>query len=446
MFSVIGYLCPIMETGSKKIFSLFQLLESVERMIEKTYANHYWIRADMIKLNRYQQQHCYPEFVEKKGDEIIADIRGIIWSSTFDAINERFQSVVGEPLKDGMKVVMLVKLNFTPKRGFSLLILDIDPTFTLGDMLVQKAKVIEKLTSEGIMHKNKLLATPILPRHIAIISVSSSKGYQDFINVLDNFSERYRPHCILYTAVLQGDKAVDSIMTAFQNIKKFHQLFDFVVLIRGGGSEVGLTCYDDYNLAAEIANFPIPVLTGIGHSTNETVAEMVAWKNLITPTETAYHIIDYFKHFEKEIHSLAKNISYFAENQLIQESEKIQQWAAKLKWRTEKLINIHRENIVNQQHNLQFCSELITVSKKNKLNFTILQFQKLPQLIFQKYRHQLEISILKIQLYDPKKTLQKGFSLTRKAGKTVSSVDNVKKGDVLITEVRDGFIESVVTS
>lgn len=433
-----------MNTDSKKIFSLFQLLESVERMVAQNYTKHYWIRAEMIKLNRYQEQHCYPEFVEKKNDVIIADIRGIIWSSTFNAINKRFQSVVGESLSDGMKVVLLAKLDFSPKRGFSINVLDIDPTFTLGDMMVNKKQVIEKLKKAELFQKNKLLPSPILPRRIAIISVESSKGYQDFNSILNNFSDRYQPLCILFTATLQGEKAVDSLINAFQKIKEKHYLFDLAIIIRGGGSEIGLTCYDDYRLSAEIANFPIPVLTGIGHSTNETVAEMIAWKNLITPTELAYHIIDYYKKFEKELFLLAEKTVSCSNYYIDRDEKKIEQCATKLKWQTTKLIKIHQEKIIKEQHHLKFCIELMISSNKNKLNFTQFQFQNLPYLILQKYSNQLEMIALKIKMSNPHQMTSKGFSITRKEGKVIRSVQEIKKGDVLITEINDGLIQSIV--
>lgn len=433
-----------MNEDSKKIFSLFQLLESVERMVAKTYSNSYWIRAEMIKLNRHQQYHCYPEFVEKKGDEIIADIRGIIWASTFNTINERFLSVVGEPLKDGMKVVMLVKLIFSPQRGLSLNVLDIDPTFTLGDMMIQKTQVLEKLKKEGLLNKNKLLPAPKLPRRIAIVSVNSSKGYQDFTNVLSGFSDRYRPMCVLFTAVLQGEKAVGSIVSALHQIKDNYQLFDFVVIIRGGGSEVGLTCYDHYELAAEIADFPIPILTGIGHSTNETVSETVAWKNLITPTETAYHIIQYFEKFEKELQEIFEKIAKLSLQNIGKRAEKMQQLAMRLKWNTEKQLNIHRRNIASLQNNLIFNIEKIFSIRKNKIDFISRKLKTFPELILQKNRHQLEINTLKIKMSNPNITLQKGFSITRKNGKAVSDIHDIKEGDILTTELKNGTIESVV--
>ncbi|MDD4848349.1 MAG: exodeoxyribonuclease VII large subunit [Bacteroidales bacterium] len=433
-----------MESEEKKIFSLYQLLESVERMVSKHYINQYWIRAEMIKLNRYQEQHCYPEFVEKKGNEIIADIRGIIWSSTFDTINQRFKTVVGEPLKDNMKVVMLVKLDYTPKRGLMLQILDIDPTFTLGDMMLEKSHVLAGLETEGLMRKNKQLPAFLLPRRIAIISVVSSKGYQDFNNVLSTFSEHYRPYCMLFTAALQGDKAVDSMINAFQTIKKNHQLFDVVIILRGGGSEVGLTCYDDYRLAAEIANFPIPVLTGIGHSSNETIAEMVAWKNLITPTDTAYHIINYFKTAEKEIQVLAQKTVTCALNYLNEKSNKVQQCTTSLQWKTQKQIKLNKVALENQQFRLNFCINLLISSQKNTLNLTAHQFQKLALYFLQKKEHQLEMTSLRITITNPQQLLRQGYSLTRKEGKIVQSIHDLHSGDRIITEIHDGQIESIV--
>lgn len=434
-----------MKSDTKKIFSLFQLLESVENMVSKTYSQYYWIRAEMIKLNHFQQQHCYPEFVEKKGDEIIAEIRGTIWSSTFLEINERFKSIVGEPLKDGMKVVMLVKLNFTPKRGLSINIVDIDPQYTLGDMMVQKTKTLEKLKKDGLINKNKLLPDPKLPKKIAIISVKSSKGYQDFNNVMAKYAQNYQPLCVLYTAILQGEKAVGSIQNALNQIKDKKDFFDFVLILRGGGNEVGLTCYDDYQLAAEIANFPIPILTGIGHSTNETVTEIVAWKNLITPTEAAYYIIRYFERFDKELQILFQKIADFSIKNIYHQFLQIKQTATFLKWSVKRQLNTHLKIVFSLQNKLNFSSERFLSSKENNLLQINHQLKTVPIQFLQKKRHQLEINALKTNLFNPKNTLVKGFSITRKNGNVVKSNHEVKTGDVIITYLNDGTIKSVVS-
>lgn len=433
-----------MNTESKKIFSLLQLLESVERMVSQNYSQHYWIRAEMIQLNHFQQQHCYPEFIEKKGDEIIAEIRGTIWANTFNEINERFKSIVGEPLKDGMKVVMLVKLNFTPKRGLSINVIDIDPQYTLGDMLIQKTKVLEKLKKEGLINKNKLLSAPKLPRKIAVISVKSSKGYQDFNNVITKYAHKYQPMCVLYTAILQGEKAVGSILYALSQIKEKQQFFDFVIILRGGGSEVGLTCYDDYQLSSEIAHFPIPVLTGIGHSTNETVTEIVSWKNLITPTETAYYIIEYFEKFDKELQFLFNKIADFSLKNIQNRFLQIKQTAIFLKWNVEKQLNSHRKSIFSLQNRLNFGSERILSSKENELSTISQKLKTIPIHFLQKTKHQLEVNTLKINLFNPKNTLNKGFSITRKDGKAIKSIKDIQTGDIILTEMKDGTIESII--
>lgn len=432
-----------MNHETKKIFSLFQLLESVERMVNTNYTQHYWIRAEMTKLNQYQQQHCYPEFIEKKGEEIIASIRGIIWASTFYSINERFKSVVGENLKDGIKVVVLVKIEFSPKHGLSLNVVDIDPTFTLGELMVQKRQVLEQLRQENRINKNKQLPAPILPRRLAIISVNSSKGYQDFTNILAGFSERYLPMCVLFTAILQGDKAVGSILSALNDIKKNYHLFDFVIILRGGGSDIGLTCYNNYQLAAAIADFPLPILTGIGHSTNETIVETVAWKNLITPTDTAYLIIDFFKNFEKTLFQLSETISQQALNMIDEQDAKIRQLANLLKWHSEKHISQHRKNIFSIQNQLHYHTERIFSNQKNNLTHFTKQLKSLSEFALQKNKHQLELNILKIDMLNPKKMLQKGYSITRKNGKVVTSITSIKSGDVFVTELSDGCFETI---
>ena len=208
-----------------------------------------------------------------------------------------FLKVLHEPLKNGIYILFSAKISFHALHGLSLRILDIDPSFSLGELEKEKQETIEKIRKEGIFNSNKSLKLALLPKRIAIISAQTSKGYSDFLNVIDGNTWGYQFFQILFPAHLQGENAVESIMNQLIRIKKVKHHFDAVAIIRGGGGDIGLTCYNNYELSKAIALFPIPVLTGIGHSTNETVAEMVAFKNAITPTELADFLIQKFHNF-----------------------------------------------------------------------------------------------------------------------------------------------------
>ncbi|MBE9492523.1 MAG: exodeoxyribonuclease VII large subunit, partial [Bacteroidetes bacterium] len=277
--------------NNKQVFSLLEVTQSIERTISNRYTNSIWVKAELLKLNHYPKSgHCYPDLVEKSGGAVVAQIRANLWKDDYQQINKIFLETTKEPLKDGINILFNARIKYHPVHGLALQILDIDPNYTLGDMVREKLETIRKLKEEKIFDRNKSLKFPLLPKRIAVISVETSKGYSDFRNKIDKNPFGYRFFYMLFPSLLQGDKAVNDMLKQLARIRKVKDHFDVVAIIRGGGGDVGLNCYDNYNLAKEIALFPLPVLTGIGHSTNETVVQMVAYKNNITPTDVAGYL------------------------------------------------------------------------------------------------------------------------------------------------------------
>ncbi len=294
----------------KKSFSLSQLAENFAAQIQKTYASKYWIRAEIGKLNHYPQSgHAYPQLLEKKDGAIIADLRGFIAKFTFQSINKQFKEVNGQPLQDGMQVLILCKLSYHPIYGLSLQISDIEPSYTLGEMARMRLEAIQKLKSAGLYDLNKSKQLPLLVQKLAIISVETSKGYHDFLEVISQGPFPNSINTTLFPALLQGDAAVNSIQKALSLIELQQDKFDAVAIIRGGGGETGLDCYDHFSLAQSICHFPIPVLTGIGHATNNTVVEQVAYRHYLTPTHLAQSLVQNYTDFETRIESAANQLS-----------------------------------------------------------------------------------------------------------------------------------------
>ena len=285
-----------------EVLTLSQLTEGIARVIGENYPAPLWIKAEVAKLNYYPSSgHCYPSLVEKDQGTVRAEIRSTIWANDYMRINRNFLQVTKEPLKEGIQILFRALVKYHPVYGLSLQISDIDPSYTLGEMAREKMETIMKLKNEALFGRNHLVPIPLLPKRIAVISVSTSKGFSDFINILENNPWGYAFSCALFPALLQGDKAVESIISQLQAISGFAQYFDVVTIIRGGGGDVGLNCYDNYQLAREVALCPLPVITGIGHSTNETVVEMVAGQNKITPTDVAYFLIQHFHDFSARV-------------------------------------------------------------------------------------------------------------------------------------------------
>src|SRR5690606_24620172 len=282
----------------KLIFSLAEVARSIQKTIADRYRSVYWIKAEMNKLNHYSHSgHCYPDLVEKKNGKAVAEMRAVLWNGDYQRINQRFLQVTKEPLKNGITILFQATISYDPLYGLSLRILDIDPAFSLGELEREKLECIERLKREDLFYANKRLTLPVVPKRLAIISVETSKGYSDFLKILKDNPWGYRFEYKLFPALLQGDKSITSIIGQLATIAEGMDKYDIAAIIRGGGGEVGLSSYNNYLLAAAVSTFPIPVLTGIGHSTNETVVEMVAYHNAITPTELADFLIQRFHDF-----------------------------------------------------------------------------------------------------------------------------------------------------
>lgn len=305
----------------KKTFTLYELTQSIQRAISSIYNKTYWVKAEMHKLNYTAKGHCYPELVHKENDVIVAEMRGTIWANNFHRMRLQFEEVVKEPLRDGLTLLFQVKINFHSIYGMGLEILDIDPHYTLGELHKEREETLKKLKAKGILNKNQQLSLPILPKNIAIISVASSKGLSDFMTVLNENPYGYRFNTKLFPAILNGDGAVESIIQQLKKIYKYRSFFDAVVIVRGGGGEIGMTCYNNYALCETIVEFPLPILTGIGHSTNLTVAEMIAYHSAITPTQLAGFFIDAFLQFDHQITEL-KRILIEESNYLLDREKK----------------------------------------------------------------------------------------------------------------------------
>lgn len=432
---------------NKKIFSLFEVANSIRNTLEKRYTSAFWVKAEMIRLNYYPHSgHCYPDLAEKSEGKIIAQIRSTLWRNDFFRINHEFQRISKEPLKDGIKILFLAKVAFDPSYGISLHMLDIDPSFTLGDLEKEKQETIAKLRAEKLFDKNKLLPLPLLPQRIAVISVETSKGFADFRKVIDNNEWGYRYFYFLFPALLQGDQAVGSILGQLNRIKKIKQHFDIVAIIRGGGGDVGLSCYNHLELSTAIANFPLPVITGIGHATNETIVEMVAFQNAITPTKMAEWLLQKFHNFSVPVNQAEEIMVEKAIAILDNEKLALRNQIKYFNSVTRNRMVIHKSMLQKQsmlcmQHARFFnTGSLRDLSEyQNSLKKTIL-------LLFQTEKSQLNNMEKNAINMSPEKVLKRGYSITLINGKSIKSCDTLKPGDPIQTVLSEGSILSQIIS
>ena len=457
------------QVNNKTVYSLFEVTINIQKAITERFKSSYWIKAEMSKLNYYRQSgHCYPDLVEKKDGQIIAQIRCNLWRDDYLKINSIFQNVLNEPLKDGIKILFLATIGFHPQYGLSLRIIDIDPGFTLGDLEREKQETIKKLKDEGIFQRNKTLRLSLLPQRIAIISVQTSNGYADFLKVAESAENAwgYKLFYFLFPSLLQGDKAIGAISFQLKRIKKVINHFDMVAIIRGGGGDVGLSCYNNYQLAKEIAMFPIPVMTGIGHATNETVVEMVAFENAITPTKLAEYLIQKFHNFLVPVQK--------AEEKIIDKSKRlINDEKAKFYGEVKLFQSAIKNILIMNRNNIKIKTQSLfqhSIAQLNKVRLIINQDAKLvfngskvillsnKQLVSQIKNKLIDKSILLLRNEDvelknietnvnnmsPKNVMKRGYSFTSLKGKAIKSFEQVKEGDTIKTILFDGNILSTV--
>jgi exodeoxyribonuclease VII large subunit len=454
--------------NDKTIFSLLEVTSSIKKTLEQRYKSAFWIKAEMNKLNHYSQSgHCFPEIIEKVDGKIMAQIKATLWRDDYQNINRNFLRILKEPLKDGIKILFLAKISFDPAFGLSLQIIDIDPQYTLGDLENEKRETIKKLQLESIYDKNKKLQLAFLPQRIAIISVETSKGFGDFKAVIDKNSWNFKFFYLLFPSILQGDKAVPGITAQLDKIKKVIHHFDAVAIIRGGGGDVGLSCYNNYELAKAIALFPIPVITGIGHVTNETVCEMIAHTNAITPTKLAEFLIQKFHNFSVPIQKAKEKIADKSRRLLTEEKTKLASELKLFRSITVSILNTNENRIKNASYAIQQQSQFIVKNNHEKLNVlqaktsiaskfnlnnlkvVLIQYQEklelLPLLYLKNSDLALENMEKNIQIMDPKNVLKRGFSITYLNGKAVTDVSQLEKDAVINTLLFNGTIDSTIT-
>ncbi len=400
--------------------SLSELNLQIKKTLEDQLEASYWVVAEIAQIQLNQSGHCYLELVQKEDNQTIAKARATIWAYSYRNISAWFEKITGSSLQSGMRILANAKVTFHEVYGLSLNIKDIDPSFTLGEREKAKQEVIAKLEADGIIEMNKGLNLPSVPQNIAVISAKTAAGYGDFINQLENNPYGYSIHYQLFSAVMQGNNAPESIINALHQIYKSNTI-DAVVIIRGGGSQLDLDCFDDYELSSHIAQFPIPMLTGIGHERDTSIADIVAHTQLKTPTAVAEFIINGFRVFDTTLEDLFNNISSIANTYIASEKETLTYLSSIIIQEASNNLHAHKTNINTIAQNLNhLCFNQIKTNKNN-----------------------LESIEQKIYLLNPEHLLKKGYSLTYINGKPLGKKE-LLVGDKIETITASQQIKSTV--
>jgi len=448
--------------------SLSELQLIIRDSLYMSLPDFYWVIAEISELKENNAGHCYIELIEKHPDEknVRAHIKAIIWSNRYRFLRAFFENATGESLREGLKILIKTKVEYHELYGLSLVISDIDPAFTIGEMAVKKQLIIKKLEQEGVFSMNKEIEFPNVPQRIAVISSKNAAGYSDFINHLKNNSFGYVFYTALIEASLQGKETEQDIISALDRIALYSYLFDLVVIIRGGGSQTDLSWFDNYNIAYHVTQFPLPVVTGIGHDKDISITDMVAHTALKTPTAVADFLVDSVARAENHIVELSTEIinmsrSIFEKNRARIESSgnklfplaqiMISDVKNRLSDGLIEIINIGKAKIIkaglipaNQESRLASATKSYSSGAELKLKQNIQRLNSGSNNCFGVNHLILNGLANKLQILNPENVLQRGFSITTINGRIIRNCDQIEKDDLINTQLYEGSLRSTV--
>jgi len=402
--------------------SLSELLGQVKKTLEKGLPGQYWVIGEIMEL--HENRHCYLELIEKSEENelLLARVRATIWASRYSMLRPYFETSTGTQLKSGIKILCKASVEFHPQYGLSLNITDIDPSYTLGDLARKRQEVIQRLRMEGVFDMNRGLEFPIVPQRIAVISSETAAGYGDFMESIGKNRHGFIFYTTLFQAIMQGDKAPGSIISALEKIYESESDFDCVVIIRGGGSKADLESFNQYDLAYFITQFPLPVITGIGHERDESVADMVAHHGLKTPTAVAEFLVDQLLAFEFRLSALLDRLSTTVRNRVQGDLSRLERYQG-------DMLHLSRGLLEKQSEHLLHTEQRFRRAISNRLD---------------RSRDYLVLLNKRRELVDPLNILRRGYSMTLLEGKSLLSIKNVKPGSRLETRLQKGIIFSIV--
>lgn len=428
-----------------KTLSLFELNSLVADVINTTMSRSYWVEAELSEV-RENRGHCYMELIEKNENSNVPIARASAkcWSNIWSAIKPYFIRITGQQIRAGMKVMLQVHAQFHPQYGFSWIVDDINPEYTMGDMMRKRQEIIRQLKEEGVYDLQKELSLPLFAQRIAVISSATAAGYGDFCNQLENNELGLYFHVKLFPAIMQGDNVESSIIASLNQINNREEDFDCVVIIRGGGATADLSGFDTLGLAENVANFPLPIITGIGHERDESILDMVSYQRVKTPTAAAAYLINHLTSTLIRVESAQSTIIDYVKKALEIENMRIKHIGAQIP----VLFSIVR---TKQEARLEsLFQRLFTASKElmKQSDFLLLSLQQRVQPAVRgrlsSEHHRLDVLEHRARLLDPTLLLKRGYSITLHNGKAIHNANDLKIGDTITTLLEIGQIESKV--
>jgi exodeoxyribonuclease VII large subunit len=447
-------------------FSLYELLGGVKMSLKSSLPPSFWVTAEISELKVNYSGHCYLELIEKdaSGESIRAKARATIWASVYRMIQPYFETATRSKLAAGMKVMVKASVEFHELYGFSLNITDIEPSYTVGEMALKKQEIINRLIAEGVFEMNKSQYLADLPGRIAVVSSKTAAGFGDFMDQLLHNNYGYKFQVKLFPAVMQGAEAEQSIIAALDAVFEQEELFDLVVIIRGGGAQSDLNCFNSYWLAYHICQFPLPVLTGIGHEQDETIADLVAHTRLKTPTAVAEFLIGIFRQADQKINDLSVTLAELATDLVEIEKNRFKAFMLALKPAVRKYLAANSGDLHVQGIHLKGYAKHMLLAEEgvlrrrgdrlNRLSRQLLlvsghsmaltsgKLQETSRKFADRERHLLELLEKKCTYLDPFLILKRGYSVTYFNGKAVKDPHAVPEHGDLTTRLAEGVLKS----
>lgn len=414
--------------------SVSQLAQQIQQVIETELAPLYWVVGELADFRQAPQGHVYFELVEKQDHRIQAKIRANLWQFTYRAIAPKFAAATGTNLKTGMKVLAQVSVNYHPIYGLSITVKDIDPSFSLGERSRQRQETIDRLTREGLLRLNARFELPPVVQKIAIISSATAAGYGDFVNQLENNPYGYKVYHRLFPSLMQGNEAVSGLISALEKVENSAETLgiEAVVIIRGGGAQLDLDCFDEYLLAEKIARFPLPIFTGIGHERDETVADLVAHTRLKTPTAVAEFLLDGFRALEENLALAIRRLDRATRSKLKEENSLVHQLELRTRSLSQNRLNLSKESITMLSRRIQQAGKNLLRIQAIHLESQEKTLTRVADLFLKNQTERIHVLENQIRQLDPKSILQKGYTRTEINGKPIHQT-SIKEGDILET-------------
>ena len=454
----------------KNSLTLYELNALVRETLALEMPDEYWVEAELSEA-REVRGHCYMELIQKDeySNTPVAKASAKCWASTWQLAKPHFMRVTGQEIHAGMKVLLKVYAQFHESYGFSWIVTDIDPTYTMGDMARKRMEIIRQLKEEGVFELQKELQLPMFCQHIAVISSANAAGYGDFVNQLENNEYGFRFHTQLFPAVMQGEGVEQSVIGALNKI--FESLecrteslefatanddpslftlhssldkFDCVVIIRGGGATSDLSGFDTLALAEHVANFPLPIITGIGHERDESVLDMVSHTRVKTPTAAAAFLIGHLKAVLDAIEDAEQRISSIVRQQMDMEKIRLLHLSQRIPTLF-SLVRSRQEACIDRlQGNLRLSVTRRLQEERHRLDIHSHNLMPVIERRLLRERHQLDMLNEKLEVLNPELLLRRGYSITLSGGKVVKDASILKSGDELETRLSKGTVRSVV--